>query len=327
MKQLSCLAIGVLLISTWAVGQGGGNAAITGTVTDPSGAVIAGAKVTVTQQSTGVKRTAAANGSGQFNVPSLPPSTYLVSVEAKSFKTYVQQDLNLLADQIVSLQVQLQIGQASESITVEANAVTINTVTPVISQVIEQARVLELPLNGRNAADLTLASAGTQRSSDPGAGQGNTKQIPGVENISVNGARGDQISYNLDGATNEDLMSNVNNPFPFPDALQEFSVQTNSFDTQYGTNAGAVVNVVTKSGTNRFHGDAFEFVRNREFNARNYFSPVVDPLKRNQFVCVVGGLVKKDHTFIFFVYHATRSRTRNSANNTLLHNAANMTRD
>lgn len=327
MKNLGCFFGMILLIAVGVYGQGGGNAAITGTVTDPSGAVIAGAKVTVTQRATAVKRTAMSNGSGQFNVPSLPPAAYDITVESKSFKTYLQQDLTLLADQIVSLQIQLQLGQSSETITVEGSAVQINTVTPVISQVIEQSRVVDLPLNGRNAADLTTLVAGTEVANGHGAQQGNTKQVPGNESISVNGARPDQISYNLDGATNEDLMSNVNNPFPFPDAVQEFSVQTNSFDTQYGSNSGAVVNVVTKSGTNRFHGDAFEFVRNREFNARNYFANVVDPLKRNQFGGTIGGPIKKDHTFFFFGYQGTRIRTQNSANSTILPTPANMTGD
>ncbi len=142
-----------------------------------------------------------------------------------------------------------------------------------LSQVIESSRVINLPLNGRNAADLTLLVPGavTAIANNSGTLQGDTKQIPGAEAIAVNGARPDQIGYNLDGANNQDLMSNTNNPFPFPDALQEFSVQTNSFDAQYGNNAGAVVNVVTKSGTNQWHGDVFEFVRNGAFNARNYF--------------------------------------------------------
>jgi hypothetical protein len=185
-----------------------------------------------------------------------------------------------------------------------------------------------LVLNGRNAADLTKMVAGAVDSNN-GAGttQGDTKQVPGAEAISVNGARPDQISYNLDGGTNEDLMSNTNNPFPFPDALQEFSVQTNSFDTQYGTNAGAVVNVVTKSGTNQWHGDAFEFVRNREFNARNYFAATTDPLKRNQYGGTVGGPIQKDRTFIFFGYQGTRIRTQGNANNTILPTAANLSGD
>jgi hypothetical protein len=196
-----------------------------------------------------------------------------------------------------------------------------------LSQVIDRARVVDLPLNGRNAADLTKMVAGTVDSNNAaGTTQGNTKQVPGAEAMSVNGARPDQISYNLDGGSNQDLMSNTNNPFPFPDALQEFSVQTNSFDTQYGTNAGAVVNVITKSGTNQFHGDAFEFVRNREFNARNFFAAATDPLKRNQFGGTIGGPIKKDSTFIFFGYQGTRIRTA-SASNTIIPTAANMTGD
>jgi hypothetical protein len=315
------------LIAAYAYGQGGGNAAMAGTVTDPTGAVIASANVTMTQTGTQVKRTTVTNSSGQFNIPSLPPAAYRLSVEAAGFKTYVQ-DVTLLADQSGSLQVPMQLGTSSETVTVEATATLVNTNTPVLSQVIEQARVVELPLNGRNAADLTRLVAGAVDSSN-GAGttQGDTKQVPGAEAISVNGARPDQISYNLDGGSNQDLMSNTNNPFPFPDALQEFSVQTNSFDTQYGTNAGAVVNVVTKSGTNHWHGDGFEFVRNREFNARNFFAGAADPLKRNQFGATIGGPVKKDTMFIFFGYQGTRIRTTGNANNTILPTAANMRGD
>ena len=327
MQKLAGYCSIILLFAAGAYGQGGGNAAITGTVTDPSGAVIAKANVVMTQIGTEVKRTATTNSNGQFNVPSLQPATYRLSVEAAGFKTYIQ-DLTLLADQIGNLQIPMQLGTSAETVTVEATATLVNTVTPVLSQVIERSRMVELPLNGRNAADLTKMVAGTVDSNNgAGTSQGNTKQVPGAEVISVNGARPDQVSYNLDGGTNQDLMSNTNNPFPFPDALQEFSVQTNSFDTQYGTNAGAVVNVVTKSGTNQFHGNVFEFVRNREFNARNFFAAKVDPLKRNQFGGTVGGPIQKDKTFFFFGYQATRIRTAGNANNTILPTAANMTGD
>jgi hypothetical protein len=327
MQKLAGYCGMMLLLAAGAYGQGGGNAAMTGAVTDPSGGVMAGARVTMTQAGTEVRRTATTNASGQFTIPSIPPAIYRVTVEAAGFKTYIQ-DVTLLADQSGSLQIAMQLGQAQETVTVEATATLVNTVTPVLSQVIERSRVVELPLNGRNAADLTKMVAGTVDSNNgAGTSQGNTKQVPGAEVISVNGARPDQISYNLDGGTNQDLMSNTNNPFPFPDALQEFSVQTNSFDTQYGTNAGAVVNVVTKSGTNQFHGDVFEFVRNREFNARNFFAAKVDPLKRNQFGGTVGGPIQKDKTFFFFGYQATRIRTAGNANNTILPTAANMTGD
>ncbi|HKE26619.1 MAG TPA: carboxypeptidase regulatory-like domain-containing protein [Bryobacteraceae bacterium] len=327
MQKLALVCAAVVLSAECALAQGGGNAALSGTVTDPTGAVIARANVTLTQAGTEVKRTGVTNEAGQFNIPALPPATYRVSVEAAAFKTYVQ-DVTLLADESGALQIQMQLGAAAETVTVEGTATLVNTVTPVLSQVIERSRVVELPLNGRNAADLTTLVAGAVSSNNSaGTTQGDTKQVPGAEQISVNGARPDEVSYNLDGGSNQDLMSNTNNPFPFPDALQEFSVQTNSFDTQYGTNAGAVVNVVTKSGTNNWHGDVFEFVRNRAFNARNYFAAARDPLKRNQFGATVGGPIKKDSAFIFFGYQGTRIRTQGNANNTILPTPANMTGD
>lgn len=329
MTKYALLCSVLLLFAVCAFGQGGGNAAMSGTVTDPSGALVAGAQVSMTQAGTQIRRTATTNASGQFTIPSLPPATYHLSVEASGFKTYAQ-DVTLFADQTGSLQIAMQLGQAQETVTVEATATLVNTTTPVIGQVIETQRVVELPLNGRNAADLTKLVAGTSDASNAGAGtqQGDTKQVPGTEALSVNGARPDQVSYNLDGGTNEDLMSNTNSPFPFPDAVQEFSVQTNSFDSQYGTNAGAVVNVVTKSGTNGFHGDAFEFVRNKVFNARNFFGTVRDPLKRNQYGGVIGGPIKKDSMFFFFGYQGTKIRTQAVANNnTILPTAANLNGD
>jgi hypothetical protein len=326
MKHLAGICAMILLFASAAYSQGGGTTAITGTVSDPTGAVVPGAKITVTQLGTQVRRSAVSNSGGQFNVPSLPPATYHVTVEAAGFKSYAQ-DFTLLADQVGNLQIKLQLGQGTQTITVEAASAMVDTVTPVLNQVIDRARVVDLPLNGRNAADLTLLVPGAVNANGHGVQQGTTKQAPGTESIAVNGARPDQIGYNLDGATNEDLMSNTNNPFPFPDALQEFSVQTNSFDAQYGTNTGAVVNVITKSGTNGWHGDAFEFVRNREFNARNFFANQKDPLKRNQFGGTIGGPIKKDSSFIFLGYQGTIIRTQNNAQNTILPTAANLTGD
>src|SRR5438105_1552090 len=325
-RILVCVALFAYSIHGWA--QGGGNVAITGTVTDPSGAVIAGADVKVTQKNTSVTRTDTTNGAGEFNIPSLPPATYTVAIEAKGFQRYVQ-DVVLLADQIRNLEVRLTIGEASQQITVEESSVQVNTVTPVLGQVIEQSRVINLPLNGRNAADLTLLVPGAVNASSNAHGttQGDTKQVPGAEAISVNGARPDQISYNLDGANNQDLMSNTNNPFPFPDALQEFSVQTNSFDAQYGANGGAGDAVGTNSGTNQWHGDVFEFVRNRVFNARNYFADTVDPLKRNQFGGTVGGAIFKDKSFVFGGYQGTRIRSKNNGTNAIVPTPAELRGD
>lgn len=320
--------VGMLTLFPGAFAQGGGNVAITGTVTDPSGAVVSGAQVKVTQKDTSVTRIGTTNGSGQFNVSPLPPATYTVVVEAQGFKQYVQ-DVVLLADQIRDLDIHLQVGEATQQVTVEESTVQVNTVSQELSQVIETSRLTNLPLNGRNAADLTLLVPGAVSAigSNSGTLQGDTKQVPGAEAIAVNGARPDQIGYNLDGGNNEDLMSNTNNPFPFPDALQEFSVQTNSFDAQYGNNAGAVVNVVTKSGTNEWHGDLFEFVRNGYFNARNYFADKVDPLKRNQFGGTIGGPIHKNTSFMFFGWQKTVIRSVNNASNAIVPTADNLNGD
>ncbi len=321
------ILLGVLTLVSSAVAQGG-NVAISGTVTDSSGAILAGAAVKVTQKNTSATRAATTNGSGQFNFTALPPSTYTITVQAQGFKRYLQ-DVVLLADQIRDLDIRLEVGAATQQITVEASTVAVNTASQELGQVIEGSRVANLPLNGRNAADLTLLVPGavTAVSNNSGTLQGDTKQAPGAEAIAVNGARPDQIGYNLDGANNQDLMSNTNNPFPFPDVLQEFSVQTNSFDSQYGNNAGAVVNVVTKSGTNQWHGDLFEFVRNGAFNARNFFADKVDPLKRNQFGGTVGGPIHKNTSFIFFGWQKTIIRSVNNATNAIVPTADNMNGD
>ena len=331
MKKAGVL-VGLVLFAVQVFAQGGGQAAISGTVVDQTGAAISGAKVSVTQKGTSALRATTTSATGSFNVPSLPPATYTVALQAQGFKSY-SAEVTILADQLRPMDIHMTVGQTNEQITVEESTVHVDTVTPVLNHVVEQARVVDLPLNGRNAADLTLLVPGTTNANSHGTQQGDTKQVPGAESIAVNGARPDQISYNLDGANNQDLMSNTNNPFPFPDALQEFSVQTNSFDAQYGANAGAVVNVVTKSGTNQWHGDAFEFVRNRVFNARNYFAVkctvtcvgTVDPLKRNQFGGTIGGPVRKDHSFVFFGYQGTRLRTQNNASNAIIPTAANLT--
>lgn len=325
MWRTRIIAILVVLVCSISAYAQGGSVTITGVVTDPTGAVIPGAKVVATDKSTATAHAATSGANGQFTIPSLRPTTYTVEVEAAGFKKYVQ-DIVMLADQIRDMDVHMQVGQATQQITVESSAVAVNTVSQELSQVIESSRVSDLPLNGRNAADLTLLVPGavSALSNNSGGLQGDTKQIPGAEAIAVNGARPDQIGYNLDGGNNEDLMSNVNNPFPMPDSLQEFSVQTNSFDAQYGNNAGAVVNVVTKSGTNQWHGDAFEFIRNRVFNAKNYYANTVDPLKRNQFGATIGGPIHRNTTFFFFGWQKTIIRTKNNATNAVVPTADNL---
>lgn len=308
MKKLAIALLSFLLSSClFSYAQGLGS--IVGTVTDPSGAAVASAKITATQATTSFARTVTSNSDGYYVISSLSPAAYTVTAEAGGFRVQ-KQEVTLLADQTLTLNVKLQVGMASQVIEVSENTVQVDTATSTLKQVIEQQRIAELPLNGRNAAALTLLVAGAVNSPNGGADQGATKTFPGAVTFSANGARQDTISYQLDGGNYVDEYTNVNQPFPFPDALQEFSVQTSNYSAQYGENAGGVVNVVTKSGTNSFHGDAFEFVRNPYFNAQNYFATATTPdrVKRNQFGGTLGGPIFRDKTFFFGGYQRTAFR-------------------
>src|ERR1700676_1327359 len=245
-----------------------GLGSILGRVTDPAGAGVAGAQVTAIQEGTGFSRAASTDTDGFYVLPSLQPATYALTVEAKGFNTSKEHGITLLADQTLTVNMGLKLGVVTQVVTVEGNALQVDTSTSTLKQVIEQERLIELPLNGRNAAQLTLLAPGTVNSPGVGADQGTTKTFRGGVTISANGSRQNQVSYQLDGRNYVDEYTNVNQPFPFPDALQEFSVQTSNYSAEYGQNAGAVVNVITKSGTNSLHGDMFEFLRNAVFNAR-----------------------------------------------------------
>ncbi|MEP6754957.1 MAG: TonB-dependent receptor, partial [Chthonomonadales bacterium] len=297
-----CLILLVGLLSCAAWGQGSGN--ITGQVTDASGAAIVGATITVTEVGTGQTRTVTSGRDGFYTMITIKPSSYVLTADMTGFKKFVQMGVVLQASQSLSIDIPLIVGSTSESVSVNAEAVQVDTTTPTLKEVVDSTRMVEIPLNGRNAASLTTLVAGAVISPSNNADQGNAKTFPAAVTVSVNGARENQTGYYLDGAPNIDIISNVNQPFPFPDALQEFSVQTSNYAAEYGQDAGGVVSIVTKSGTNQFHGSAFEFVRNRVFNTANYFGYVngvktVDPLKRNQFGGTFGGPIRKDKTFIF----------------------------
>src|SRR6266403_781832 len=307
-KNVLIILFALLFAPLFSHAQGMGS--IVGRVTDPAGAAVAGAQVTATQEGTGFSRAAETDTQGLYVIPSLQPATYRLTVEAKGFSTSKQNGITLLADQTLTLNVGVTLGATTEIVTVTINALQVDTATSTLKQVIEQQRISELPLNGRNAAQLTLLVAGAVNSPNGGADQGATKTFPGAVTFSANGARQNSISYQLDGGNYVDEYTNVNQPFPFPDALQEFSVQTSNYSAEYGSNAGGVVNVITKSGTNNFHGDAFEFVRNPIFNAQNFFATPTTPdrVKRNQYGGTLGGPIRKDKTFFFGGYQRTAFR-------------------
>jgi Carboxypeptidase regulatory-like domain len=307
-KLLFLMLLGSLLHASPSLAQGLGS--IVGRVTDPSGASVASAKVTAREEGTGFSRSATCDTEGLYTLPSLQPATYTLSVEAAGFSTSREPGIVLLADQTLTVNIALRLGAATEVVTVTSLGTQVDTSTSTLKQVVEQERISELPLNGRNAATLTLLVAGAVNSPNGGADQGATKTFPGAVTYSANGTRQDTISYQLDGGNYVDEYTNVNQPFPFPDALQEFSVQTSNYSAEYGQNAGGVVNVVTKSGTNSFHGDAFEFVRNPVFNAQNFFATPTTPdqIKRNQYGGTIGGPIIHDKTFFFAGYQRTAFR-------------------
>src|SRR5712664_2898463 len=307
-KNVLIVLFALLFAPLFAHAQGFGS--IVGRVTDPAGASVAGAQVTAAQVGTGFSRNATTDTEGLYVLPSLRPATYDLTVEAKGFSTSKESGIALLADQTLTVNVSVRLGVTTEVVTVSGSALQVDTTTSTLRQVIEQQRLVELPLNGRNAAQLSLLVPGVVNSSNGGADQGTTKTFPGAVTFSANGARQDMISYQLDGGNYVDEYTNVNQPFPFPDALQEFSVQTSNYSAEYGSNAGGVVNVITKSGTNSFHGDAFEFVRNPVFNAQNFFATPTTPdrVKRNQYGGTLGGPIIHDKTYFFGGYQRTAFR-------------------
>jgi hypothetical protein len=303
-----------------------GYGTISGTASDPSGAVVASATVTATQTQTGREMVVVTSKDGGYVFPSLPPTTYSLSVSASGFQILTQTNITLQANQALTVNLSLHVGSATQTVSVTGDAPQVDTTTGTLSQVIDEARVVDLPLNGRNAASLITLVAGVTDSTNEGNGtnQGNGKTFPAAVISSSNGTLPAQSNYLLDGGNNVDEMTNVNGPFPFPDALQEFSVQTSNYNAEFGQSAGAVVNIVTKSGGNRFHGDAFEFLRNGYFNARPYFATVADNIHRHQFGGVIGGPViiphwsKGESTQFFFGYqHTLFHQNSNSSNTTV----------
>lgn len=294
---------------------------ISGVLHDQSGAVVPGAKVTATEAGTSLSRSTTTSTDGSYLLPNLRPTSYIVTAEAAGFRAYRQSDVQLLANQNLTLNIAMDVGAITETVNVSSGVVQVDTTSSTLAEVVEQGRIVELPLNGRDAAKLaTLVAGTTMISTSTETGKG----IPGNFYLSANGSGTGQVSYRLDGNTNTDFYFQLNQEFPFPDALQEFSIQTSNFSSQYGNNAGAIVNAVTKSGTNSVHGGAFEFVRNRQFNAKDFFAKVPDFLKRNQFGTYLGGPViipklynGKNQTFFFIGWQGTRLRNVNAAKNAL----------
>ncbi|HVU48526.1 MAG TPA: carboxypeptidase regulatory-like domain-containing protein [Terracidiphilus sp.] len=299
-----------------------GYGTISGAITDPSGALVASATVTATQTQTGRETLVNTNREGIYVFPSLLPTEYSITVAAPGFESYTQMGVVLQANQALTVNISLRVGATTQSVSVTSETPQVDTTTGTLSQVIDVSRVLEMPLNGRNAASLITLVAGVSDATAAGNGvdQGMGKTFPAAVVTTSNGTLPNQSNYLLNGGNNVDEMTNVNGPFPFPDALQEFSVQTSNADASFGQSAGAVVNIVTKSGGSDFHGSAFEFLRNGYFNAKQYFATKADTLHRHQFGGTIGGPViipyfsEGKRTQFFFGYQHTQIHNSSTGN-------------
>ena len=305
MKAVLVFAVALILGS---IGWAQSTAQIQGVIQDGSGAAVPGAEVKAMQTDTGATRIVTSGADGAYVLTNLPIGAYRIEVSKMGFSTYVQTGITLQVAGQPTVDIALKVGNVSEQVQVEANAALVETQSTNIGSVIENQRILELPLNGRNVTDLIQLAGAAITQGVAGAGG-----FPGTANIVIAGGQAFGVGYYLDGSLFNNPWDNANLPFPFPDALQEFKVETSALDAGSGMHAGASINAVTKSGTNALHGDAFEFLRNNAMNAQNYFTNATfgaakDTLKRNQFGGTIGGRIIKDKLFVFGGYQKTITR-------------------
>jgi Carboxypeptidase regulatory-like domain/TonB dependent receptor len=292
-----------LLISASGQSTGG---RIIGRVSDSTGAVVGGVTVTLVNEATGVSRDTKTNDSGDFNFIEVTPGSYHVEYALQGFKKNVRNNVVLEVNQVLTLNATLQPGAAQETIEVSSEAPLVDTTSTQLGAVVNDRTVSQLPLNSRDTYQFLQLQPGVMST----VGSSNSI-VYGSNNagaVSVNGGRGRSNNFSVNGGDANDQFVNLPTVQPTPDSIQEFKVITNTFDAEYGRNSGSVVNVVTKSGTNAFHGNAYEFFRNKVLNAQGYLNTVKPDFKQNQFGGTFGGPVKKDRTFFFLSYEGRRIR-------------------
>src|SRR6202789_2910727 len=316
LSLLGLLAFAIVCMALPAAAQDTA-AQLAGTVQDASGGGVPHAHLTIANQDTNLTKQTDSDGTGAYVFRELPPGPYTLSVSMSGFQSFVEKGIQLTVEQHATLPVSLKVGSNSETVTVAGGAELINATTAEISQVIGQDEVSELPLNGRDPSTLVNLSAGTTNELFSQASTLTGSNSFSTENgASVGGQRQGSAWYLLDGVANMDTYDLLASPFPDTDATQEFRVVTNNFDAQYGFAPMAIVSIQTRSGTNQFHGGAFEFIRNDDGNAANWFTGKVNLLKQNQFGGYVGGPILRDKLFFFANYQGTRISTNSASNPT-----------
>jgi Carboxypeptidase regulatory-like domain/TonB-dependent Receptor Plug Domain len=312
-----CSAVAVLLATPYAGAQSTAGR-IRGTVTDPSGGAVIGAKVTLINEGTNASREAQTSGTGEYLFLEVPVGSYEINITAAGFKKYARKGIVLVLNEIASVDIALQVGGSTETVEVTGAPPVLDTTTTQLGAVMTEQSVRELPLSTRNTYQLLQLQPGVQ--SQLGADLFYGSDNPGV--VSVNGGRGRSNNYMVNGGDGNDIFVNGPAIQPSPDAIEEFRVLTNTFDAEYGRNSGSVVNVVTKSGTNSIHGDFYEFFRNDVLNTKGFFDTTVPDYKQNQFGATLGAPIKKDKTFIFGSYEGNRLRQGISSGAVFLPTAA-----
>ncbi len=293
-------------------------ATLQGSVTDPSGAALSAAKVTVRNQATGLERIVQTDSDGNYQVAALPPGVYRVEAQAQGFGAQSVKDLTIEVSRIVVQNFQLKIGDVSQAVDVTADTQTVETATITVGQVINQKTVQEIPLNGRHFVDLGLLIPGSVTPPQNGF---LTAPLRGQGSFAFNtaGAREDTVNFMINGVNLNDMLQNQITFQPSINTVQEFKVDNSTYSAEYGRNSGAIVNIATRSGSNEFHGEVFEYLRNDALDSRNFFDRCPNtnpnckgggkpPFKRNQFGAALGGPIIKDKTFFFFSYEGLRQR-------------------
>lgn len=294
------------------------SATVAGQVTDSSKSSISGASVVAVDTATGLTYSATSNSDGAYVLTNLPPDTYRLTVSMSGFQTSTHENLIVRVGERVTVDVIMQVGSVSENITVQAESVAVNQQSITVSTVIDNTMTKELPLNGRNVLQLAQLAPDSGPTSPGPYNQGASRPDLSNAYVGISGGRGDSTAFYLDGALNEDVLTQIANVFPNPDAIQEFSLDTSTFSAKFAGLGGGVMNVVTRSGENRFHGTAFEFLRNSDLNGRNYFQATQDGLKRNQFGGTIGGPIHRDKAFFFFSFQRTTVRQNPISSATVL---------
>jgi carboxypeptidase family protein/TonB-dependent receptor-like protein len=323
--------VGLMLAALSSSAFAQSTATLQGTITDPSGAVVSGAKVTVRNQATGSERIVQTDSNGNYQVASLPPGIYRVEAQGQGFGSQTVNDLALEVSRIVVQNFQLKVGDMSQRVEVTADSQTVETSTITVGQVINQKTVQEIPLNGRHFVDLGLLIPGSVTPPQSGF---LTAPLRGQGSFAFNtaGAREDTVNFMINGVNLNDMVQNQITFQPSINTVQEFKVDNSTYSAEYGRNSGAIVNIATRSGSNDFHGEGFEFVRNDIFDARNFFDrcPAIDPnckrggrppFKRNQFGAALGGPIYKNRAFFFFSYEGLRQRQGLTLNGNVLTDA------